>query len=115
MDTKFVDFKDTTVYVGIDVHKKQWTVTVLTDQVHHRTFSQPPEPLALKCYLDKHFPEANVTCAYEAGTFGYWIHRSLSEYGYQCMVVNPADIPTTSKESDTKATLGSSDLMSGFK
>ena len=42
MDTKFVDFKDTTVYVGIDVHKKQWTVTVLTDQVHHRTFSQPP-------------------------------------------------------------------------
>ncbi len=63
METKLVEFSDTILYVGIDVHKRQWSVTILTQAIHHRTFSQPSDPLALKHYIDQHFPGAKVKCA----------------------------------------------------
>ena len=90
------------LYVGIDVHKHQWSVTILSSHVHHATFSQSPLPEALRIYLDAHFPGSAVMCAYEAGKFGYWIQRTLSSYGYECIVLNPADIPTTSHEKQNK-------------
>jgi transposase len=37
-------------------------------------------------------------CAYEAGKFGYWIQRQLKSKGVECIVVNPADIPSTHKD-----------------
>jgi transposase len=102
MDKKVISFKSLTLYVGIDVHKKQWSVSIFSGQIHHRTFSQPPNPEALKAYMDKHFPEAKVVCAYEATKFGFWIARELQSYGYECLVVNPADIPSTNQESQNK-------------
>lgn len=91
-----------TLYVGIDVHKSQWSVTILSAHVHHATFSQRPSPDVLKVYLDKHFADATIRCAYEAGKFGYWIQRELASYAYDCIVINPADIPTTSQEKQNK-------------
>lgn len=102
METKQSDFSNLQLYVGIDVHKKQWSVSVYSASAHHRTFSQPPTPQALKSYLDHTFPGAKVICAYEACKFGYWIYRELISYGYQCLVVNPADIPTSNKENSDK-------------
>lgn len=102
MKTLETDFSNLKLYIGIDVHKKQWSVSIYTDASHHRTFSQPPTPQALKSYLDHSFPAARVVCAYEACKFGFWIHRALTSYGYQCLVVNPADIPTSNKESAEK-------------
>ena len=95
-------YSETNVYVGIDVHKKQWSVSVYTGQVHHRTFSQLPSPEVLQTYIKTHFPGAKVTCAYEATCFGWWIARDLRSYGYKCLVVNPSDIPTTNRESQNK-------------
>ena len=102
METQKVSFEGQCLYVGIDVHKKQWSVSIFSGELHHKTFSQPPSPGALKSYLDHHFPGARVTCAYEASKFGFWIQRQLVAYGYQCLVVNPADIPTTNKETSGK-------------
>src|SRR6188768_1363131 len=102
MKTIQSDFSSLQLYIGIDVHKKQWSVSIYTDAAHHRTFSQPAIPQALKSYLDHNFPGAKVVCAYEACKFGYWIQRQLTSYGYQCLVVNPADIPTSNKESSDK-------------
>lgn len=102
MKTGANQFSNLKLYIGIDVHKKQWSVSIFTDAAHHRTFSQPPSPVALKTYLDHNFPGAVVMCAYEASKFGYWICRQLTNFGYQCMVVNPADIPTSNKESNSK-------------
>ncbi len=64
-DKKVTSFAFLTLYVGIDVHKKQWSVSIYSGQIHHRTFSQPPDPEALKTYLDKHFLGCRVVCAYE--------------------------------------------------
>jgi len=95
-------YSKTVLYVGIDVHKKQWSVSIYTGQIHHRTFSQQPFPEVLKAYIDSHFPGAKVVCAYEATCFGWWIARELISYGYECLVVNPSDIPSTSHESQNK-------------
>jgi transposase len=102
MKTTTSDFSDLQLYIGIDVHKKQWSVSIFTDAAHHRTFSQPPSPEALKAYIDHHFPESSVLCAYEATKLGYWICRRLISFGYQCLVVNAADIPTSNKETTNK-------------
>lgn len=93
-----LDFSNQNVYVGFDVHKKNWKVTVLLDNLFHKTFSQDPKPELLYGYLRKNFPGAQYHTAYEAGFCGFWIHNQLTSYGVNSMVVNPADIPTTVKE-----------------
>ena len=97
-----VDFKDKELFIGLDVHKKSWSVSIFSSESHFKTFSQPSSPKALKTYLDRHFPNASIKCAYEASKFGFWIQRELSSYGYECLVVNPADIPSTHKENVEK-------------
>ena len=93
-----IDFNGQNIYVGFDVHLKSWTVTIMTEKLTHKTFSQPPKPEVLHQYLAKTFPGGTYHSAYEAGFCGYWIHNKLTELGIHSIVVNPADIPTTEKE-----------------
>lgn len=93
-----LDFKGQNIYVGFDVHLKSWTVTIMTEKLSHKTFTQPPNPKVLHQYLVKNFPGGTYHSAYEAGFCGYWIHNNLKSLGVHSIVVNPADIPTTDKE-----------------
>jgi transposase len=36
-----LDFKGQNIFVGIDVHLKSWAVTIMTDGLAHKTFTQP--------------------------------------------------------------------------
>lgn len=96
------DFTGQTVFVGLDIHKKSWSVSVYTDYGEYKTFSQPPEPEKLVCFLGHHFPGANYRVVYEAGGFGFWIHEELRRRGVDCIVVNPSDVPTKDKEQRSK-------------
>jgi transposase len=96
--TKKIDFKGKDLFVGLDVHKKSWSVTIIVDSIEHRTFTQPPDPEALQKYLQRSFPGGNYQSAYEAGYCGYGIHRKLNDLGIKNMVINAADIPTTQKD-----------------
>lgn len=93
-----LDFTGQQIYVGMDVHKKSWSVSIYTDQFEHKTFAQPPKVEVLVNYLKRNFPGAAYKTVYEAGFSGYWIHDRLQEQGVQCLVVNPADVPTKDKE-----------------
>ena len=93
--TEKLDFSNHSIYVGIDVHKKNWGVCILGEQLEHKIFSQPPRPEILVNYLHNHFPNADYYSAYEAGFCGFWIDRELKRYGIDNLVVNPSDIPTT--------------------
>jgi transposase len=97
-----LDFTGQQIYVGMDVHKKSWSISIFTDQFEHKTFSQPPEVGMLVNYLKRNFPGAAYKSAYEAGYSGFWIHDRLQEQGVQCLVVNPADVPTKDKERANK-------------
>lgn len=93
-----LDFSNENIYVGFDVHLKSWKVTILTDKVALKTFSQDPNPELLYQYLIRNFPGGIYHSAYEAGFCGYWIHNKLKSLGINSIVVNPGDIPTTNKE-----------------
>ena len=93
-----LNFKGENIYIGIDVHLKSWSVTILTESNYHKTFNQPPEPVKLRNYLKLHFPGAFYHSAYEAGFSGLWAHYELVSLGIHNIVINPADVPTTGKE-----------------
>ena len=93
-----LNFTGQNIYAGFDVHLKSWSVTIMTEKLTHKTFSQPPKPELLHQYLVKNFPGGTYHSAYEAGFCGYWIHNKLKLLGVNSIVVNPADIPTTDKE-----------------
>jgi transposase len=95
-------FKGQAIYIGIDVHLKNWKVSVMSENVHYKTFSSPPEPARLSKYLFEHFPGATYHAAYEAGFSGFWLHKELTNLGINSIIVNPADIPTTDKERKQK-------------
>ena len=95
---KKIDFTGKDLFVGLDVHKKSWSVTIVVDGMEHRTFTQPPDPEALQKYLLRSFPGGNYQSAYEAGYCGYGIHRRLNDLGIKNIVINAADIPTTQKD-----------------
>ena len=93
-----LDFTGQSIYVGLDVHKKSWSVSIQTEQFEHKTFTQPPEVEKLTHYLQRTFPGATYHTVYEAGFSGFWLHDKLREKGIDCMVVNPADVPTKDKD-----------------
>jgi transposase len=93
-----LDFTGQHIYVGIDVHKKSWSICILTIHFEHKTFNQPPDPGVLVNYLRRNFPGATYHAVYEAGFSGFWTHDRLREQGVDCIVVNPADVPTKDKE-----------------
>lgn len=93
-----LSFRDQDIYVGIDTGKKSWKVTIRTEHLAHKTFSQDPRPEILVNYLHSNFPEGNYHCVYEAGYFGFWIYESLKKQGVDCIVVHASDVPTSDKE-----------------
>lgn len=97
-----INFKDENIFVGIDVHKNSWKVTVQLEDLVYQTFSQEPQVQLLEKYLKRNFPNATFQCAYEAGFSGFWLQQELEKKGIKCIVVNPADIPTTDKEKKQK-------------
>lgn len=91
-------FAGQSIYIGIDVHKKKWQVTIMGEEYEHKTFSQDPKVEILSRYLKKNFPGADYTAVYEAGFCGFGVCRKLREQGILCEVLHPADVPTSRKE-----------------
>ncbi len=58
------------LFIGIDIHKRSWKVHCATDLFAGKSFSMRPDPKQLKDYVSKHFPDYEVSTAYEAGCCG---------------------------------------------
>ncbi|KAA6315390.1 hypothetical protein EZS27_034143, partial [termite gut metagenome] len=95
---KELTYEGQNIYVGIDVHLKSWTVSIQTETLHHKTFTQPADVSVLVNYLREHFPCGTYHSVYEAGFSGFWAHYKFKEMGINNIVINPADVPTSQKE-----------------
>lgn len=94
-----LSFKDQDFYIGIDVHKKQWTIRVISLNMGlGKSVSIDPSPKALLQYLSRRYPSGNYYAVYEAGFCGFRAARELNQLGIKCMVTHPADVPTSQKE-----------------
>ena len=97
-----VDFTSQNIYVGIDVHKSSWNVSIYVGDKLSKTFHQKAKVGDLERHLKTHYPGGNIFCGYEAGFSGFWIQRELSKKGLRCLIINPADIPVTDKDRKNK-------------
>ena len=103
MQRKEISFKGQTIYVGIDVHRTTWMVTVMTAVGHYeKKFPMPASPQKLFETLKKNYPDATYEAAYEAGFTGFSTYYSLKDLGIKCSIVNAADVPTTDDERRNK-------------
>lgn len=80
------------IFVGIDLHKKSWHVTIRTQDVELFNSSIPGNWDALKLQLIK-YKEHSIHAVYEAGYFGFWVHDHLINFGADCIVTPPSLIP----------------------
>jgi transposase len=100
---KSSDFRGQSFFIGLDVHKTSWTVTIRSLNLHLEHFSQPPSVIALISHLRKKYPGGEYYSAYEASFCGTSIHEELCKGGVHNIIVNPADIPCTDKQNKNKS------------
>ena len=93
-----ITFTNSYFFIGIDTHLKNWRVTIRNCALELKTFSMNPSPGDLYKYLTSHYPDGSFFIVYEAGFCGFWPQRKFNELGFNCIVVNPADVPSSSKE-----------------
>jgi len=86
------DDKRKRIFVGIDLHRLQWFVTVRTEDVELFSGSIPGNWQSLRTLLER-YGDCEMQVVYEAGYFGFWLHDHLVEYGAQCIVTPPSLVP----------------------
>ena len=107
------DFAGQNFYLGLDVHKKSWAVTIRSLGIEVAHFTQPPGAEALSNYLKREFPGGIYHSAYEAGFCGTGTHEQLCKLGIKNILVHAADIPSTDKQKKNKTDLHDSRAIGG--
>lgn len=93
-----IDFSNQAFYIGIDVHKRQWHVSIRNNNISVVTKVMEPSVEKLAKYLKNRYPGGIYYSVYEAGYSGYWIDRQLNSEGIKNIVVAPTNIPTSASE-----------------
>jgi len=91
-------FEGQDFWIGIDVHHRDWKVTVRSMGIELKTMVMPPVPKVLHGFMCRHYPGGRYHSLYEAGFSGFWAHRQLEQLGFDSWVVHAADVPTSDKE-----------------
>ncbi len=79
-------FENKEIYVGIDVHKKRWVVTVRTYDLELKTFSMQPVAEELEKFLVDNYKDALLHIVYECCFSGFWIYDYFNKRGYKIIV-----------------------------
>jgi len=101
--THTLSFADSHFSVGVDMHRKNWKVSIRSAGIELKTFSMNPSPLELLAYLHARYPGGIYHIVYEAGFCGFWALRVFQQHHVDCIIANPADVPTTNKEKTNKS------------
>jgi len=102
LQVKQLDFTGTTIFCGVDVHKKNWRVNIQDSEFELEDFSQNADAVLLHKHLNRKYPGATFKICYEAGFSGFGAQRWLASEGIDCRLVNAADVATTDKEKRQK-------------
>lgn len=79
-------FTNKDLYVGIDVHKKRWVVTVRTYDLELKTFSMDSVAELLEKKLTDTYPNALFHIVYECCFSGFWIFDYFHKKGFDIIV-----------------------------
>lgn len=92
------DYTGKIVFIGIDVHKKTYSVTCVCDKVIVKRDKLKASPVFLLEYLRKYFPNAEIKTVYEAGFSGFVLHRYLLANGIDSIVIHAASVEISSRD-----------------
>jgi transposase len=95
---KIIDFTGKTLYVGIDVHVKDYQCAVVYDGICLGNHRMPASSEKLIKHIGTRYPGATFKCVYESSAWGFTLQRQLSAAGIECIVVHAADVATNDKE-----------------
>lgn len=102
MQRNKISFKGQKIFIGIDVHKKNWQVSILTESGFHQSLPINANARELIEFLKKHYPDGEYMAVYESGFSGFSTYYALSAVGIDCIVIHAADVPTTQYEETMK-------------
>ncbi len=80
------------LFVGIDLHKVRWHVTIRTVDLELFSASIPGTWEALQRVLARYHGHP-LQAVYEAGYFGFRLHDRLVDHGIPCLVTPPSLVP----------------------
>lgn len=95
---KRISYEGEKVSIGIDVHKKHYTVTCVVESTVVKKMTMPADPELLIKFVREHFGGAHVRSAYEAGFSGFVLHRALIAGGIENIVVHAASIEVAARD-----------------
>jgi len=79
-------FSGKDLFVGIDVHKKRWVVSVRTYDLELKTFSMNASAEELEQILVDNYKDALLHIVYECCFSGFWIYDYFHQKGYDIIV-----------------------------
>lgn len=88
-----------TVYVGMDVHKENFSLCCYTNEKEEAEFAQKVEAHYSKVinYLEAmrfHYgDDALFICGYEAGCLGFTLYHELTAHNVKCVILAPTTMP----------------------
>lgn len=92
MKNQKIDYTGKKVYVGIDVHKRTYSITAICESEVTKKTTMSAQPSMLALCFKSWFRGAKIHSVYEAGFSGFDLHRRLVKEGIQNIVVNPASV-----------------------
>lgn len=93
-----IDFTGKTLYVGIDVHQRDWQVATVHEEVCLGNHRMGANSRKLIEHLEGRYPGARLKCVYESSAWGFTLQRQLTIAGIDCIVVHAADVSANDKE-----------------
>jgi len=98
MSKRIIDYTGKDVYIGMDVHKKTYSITAIcAGEIVKRT-RMSADPRGLVRGLKSWFKGARIHSVYEAGFSGFVLHRILMNEGVDNIVVNPASVEVAAND-----------------
>lgn len=95
------DYTGKTIFVGMDVHKKTYSITAICDGMVVKRDTLKADPKIFIAYLKKRFGSGKIITAYESGFCGFHLHRALVSAGIENIVVHAAGIETSNSRVKT--------------
>ncbi|MHB8087671.1 MAG: IS110 family RNA-guided transposase [Anaerolineaceae bacterium] len=80
------------LFVGIDLHKLRWHVTIRTLDAEVFSGSIPGDWGSLRRILNRYIGH-RLQVVYEAGYFGFWLYDQLINNDIECLVTPPSLVP----------------------
>lgn len=95
---KNISYEGKKVYVGIDVHKKNYRVYSLCEGELSKAWVTEAKSNKLCEQLKRYFKGAEILSGYEAGFSGFVLHRTLEKAGITNYVINASSIQVSSRD-----------------